>query len=108
MLWHRLALEMGQPISELKRKMSVNEFASWVAFDRIKPIGGDRVDKLLSEIAVALYAPAGVKTSVDDFAPWIDTRTDEEKRNEQLKKMRASIEMWAKKHNKKIDEQRGQ
>ena len=103
MLWHRLALEMGSTVSDLKGRMTVEEFASWAAFDNIRPIGGDRVDFALAQINTTLMATAGVRNcKVVDSAPWLEDRTEEQIREEKAAEMQAGFENFVKIHNERI------
>ena len=36
-MWHRLALWMGLPVSELKRRMPAREFRGWCAYYLLEP-----------------------------------------------------------------------
>ena len=104
MLWHRLALEMGSTVSELKNRMTVEEFASWAAFDNIRPIGGDRVDYLLAQINTTLMASAGVKNcNVFDSAYWLDDRTKEQVERERLQKLEDDLNVFVSQHNERIE-----
>lgn len=45
MFWHRLALAMCEPsVRVLRQKIDSREFAEWMAFDRLDPIGNERAD----------------------------------------------------------------
>jgi len=104
MLWYRLALEMGSTVSELKSRMTVDEFASWVAFDNIRPIGGDRVDILLAQIHATLRASIGVRNpSVFDSAWWLDDRTEEQAHREKMEEMEAGFKNFVNIHNERVE-----
>jgi len=106
--------------------MSVSEFASWVAYDNIRPIGGDRVDLLLAEIVTTLRATAGVRNcsifdsaywlddrtkeqahvrncSIFDSAYWLDDRTKEQAHKEKMEELRAGFLNFVNAHNERID-----
>jgi hypothetical protein len=71
MLWHRLALALGgMTVSELKRRMSSEEFTNWIAFDQIEPFGDHRLEMLLGNLGANLIAADGA-TGVKpiDFMP---------------------------------------
>src|SRR5687767_12288992 len=61
MLWHRLALRMGRTVSEVKAVMPIDEFVRWIAFDRISPIGDERLDYMLAQVAYMSVQISGAK-----------------------------------------------
>lgn len=58
---HKLALRMGRTVRELEGVMSTRELASWFAFDRLSPIGDERLDYLFAAHALATCSAAGAK-----------------------------------------------
>ncbi len=103
-LWHRLSLEMGIPICELKSRMPMSEFWAWIAYDRIRPIGTDRVDILLSKIITTLYAKGGVKSNIYDHAFWLDDRESEKLKEDKIKDMKHHMAVFVAVHNKKYED----
>jgi hypothetical protein len=84
--------------------MTVEEFASWAAFDNIRPIGGDRVDFLLAQIHTTLRATAGIRNcSPFDSAYWLDDRDPEKAEEEKAKSLRDDFEIFVKAHNERIE-----
>jgi hypothetical protein len=51
MFWFRLALAFGVPVRVLQRQMDSREFAEWMAYSRIEPIGDKRGDYQAALIA---------------------------------------------------------
>lgn len=76
MLLHKLALRMGRTVAELESTISVEEMASWYAFDRLSPLGDERQDVLFAALTVNVLAAAGAKRTgggqfrVQDFMPF--------------------------------------
>ena len=64
----RLALALGMTIGQLKREMSSLELASWIAYDRISPIGPER-GAINQAIQTALIANAHRKKGARSFKP---------------------------------------
>ncbi|MBE9596824.1 MULTISPECIES: hypothetical protein [Moraxella] len=61
----KLASHLGKTVGELERTLTVAEFAEWVAYDELDPIGGYRTDL---GFALLAYMQAGDKDkSVHDF-----------------------------------------
>lgn len=56
---------MGKTVGELERTLTVAEFAEWVAYDEIDPIGGYRTD--LGFALLAYMQAADKDKSVQDF-----------------------------------------
>ena len=59
--------------------MSSREYAGWIAFDRIEPIGPHRQDLRIAQLC-SLFAnahlPRAKRTTASDFMPWGDYRND--------------------------------
>ena len=73
---HKLALRVGRTVAELEATLSVEELASWYAFDRLSPIGDERADVLFAQLTLRTLEAAGAKKrggggfKVDDFMPF--------------------------------------
>jgi len=90
-----LALAFGCTKAELKRRMSSAEFAEWVAWNRIEPLGERRADLrmavLSSVIANAHRDPDKPPVKAIDF--WFDfDQTVEAKQSPE--QQLAQIELW--------------
>lgn len=76
MLLHKLALRMGRRVPELQSVMTQGEIADWFAFDRISPIGDQRMDFLFARLmllvcdAVGLKKSTGGRFTFEDFLLW--------------------------------------
>lgn len=76
MLLHKLALRMGRRVPELASTMTSGELASWFAFDRISPIGDQRMDFLFARLmllvcdAVGVKKAGGARFTFEDFLMW--------------------------------------
>lgn len=84
----KLAGHLGKTVGELERTLTVAEFAEWVAYDELDPIGGYRTDL---GFALLAYLQAGDKDkSVQDFLI-IDPNpmTDEERDQYELEHAKA-------------------
>ena len=53
--WHKLALRLGMTVREVQEKVDAKEFAMWVAYDRMNPIGDDRVDLLFGSLSALIF-----------------------------------------------------
>lgn len=85
----RLALALGMTIGQLKREMSSVELASWIAYDRISPIGPER-DDINQAIQTALIANAhrtkGARQfKPQDFMPYVEGADGKARTAEQMK-----------------------
>ena len=60
-----MASHLGKTVGELERTLTVAEFAEWVAYDEIDPIGGYRTD--LGFALLAYMQAADKDKSVQDF-----------------------------------------
>lgn len=62
-------------LAEMRGRMSSREFASWIAYDRIQPIGDRRLDlnfaQLRAQIAAAL---GGKRVTLAMFDPFDDSK----------------------------------
>lgn len=64
----RLALALGMTVGQVKREMTSRELSAWVAYDRISPIGPERLD-INQAIQSALIANAHRKKGAKAFKP---------------------------------------
>lgn len=68
---------MGKRVPELAAVMTNGELASWFAYDRISPIGDDRMDFLFARLCLLICDAVGLKKiqgggkfEFDDFLMW--------------------------------------
>jgi hypothetical protein len=76
-MWHRLALFMGCPITELKRRMMAEEFTDWCAYYLLEPW---HPDYTTATGAVGVMKTLGAKrVKVSDIMPGlnIQKKTDD-------------------------------
>ncbi len=70
----KLALALGQPLSQI-RSMSSHDLALFMAYDRISPIGPERIDAGLaiqtSVIANSHRAKNSTPFKPEQFMPWL-------------------------------------
>ena len=83
MFWHTLALRLGMSVREAQEKIGEDEFNHWLAFNRIQPIGDDRMDVLfamLSSLTANINRQKGQRSyNFNDFLPqWRPKRQSEE------------------------------
>ncbi|NBQ49118.1 MAG: DUF4035 domain-containing protein [Marivivens sp.] len=65
-----MALAWSCTKAEAKRRCTVREFAEWIAYDRIEPIGAVRDDIRMAILATVVARGAGSKTAKPkDFMP---------------------------------------
>ena len=70
----KLSLALGQPLSEI-RCMTSKDLALYMAFDRISPIGAERLDAGLAiqtSVLANAHRPKGANAyKPQDFMPWL-------------------------------------
>lgn len=73
---------MGMTVWQLENSMSAGELARWMAFDRLSPVGGERLDYLIARM-MFFYAAANrnpkkpFNFSLEDFLPhWGKTESE--------------------------------
>lgn len=72
MFWHKLALALGMSVREAMLTITDTEFRNWQAFDRISPIGTERLDNLFALVATVIAqvnAKKGKTFKIEDFIP---------------------------------------
>ena len=52
---------MGRTVSELTATLTTDELAHWFAFDRVSPIGDERMSLQFAHLCMTICASAGVK-----------------------------------------------
>lgn len=68
-----MALAWSCTKAEAKRRCTVKEFAEWIAYDRIDPIGEQRADLRMAVLATVVARSGGSKTAKpSDFIPRFD------------------------------------
>ena len=77
-------------VARAQREISAREFAEWMAYDRIDPIGRDRDDwraVLLAAMLANIHRPKGKRPyQLKDFWPrWDTTDPDEEELARKIK-----------------------
>ena len=97
MLAHRLALELGCPDpNTVLESMTSEQLTSWHAFDRISPIGGQRMDYLFAYQTANIAGMLGTskrRPRVEDFL--IKWHTPAEEHQSQLKKAWSNVrQLW--------------
>ena len=72
-MWFRLAKRFGMPVSVLQQSMDAREFAEWLAYDKMDPIGDERQEYMLAQIpyifALVNAGKKGRKIKLSDFLP---------------------------------------
>jgi hypothetical protein len=54
-------------VDELAEEMTSAQLTEWIAYDRLEPLGGDRLDATAALIAWTIHSTAGGKGKIDDF-----------------------------------------
>jgi hypothetical protein len=85
-----LALALGMSVARAQREISAREFAEWMAYDRIDPIGRDRDDwraVFLAAMLANIHRPKNKRPyRLKDFWPrWDTTDPDEEELARKIK-----------------------
>ena len=57
---------MGATVEELQARMSSREFARWIQFDRLSPIGPERLDALVAHAVALVLQGLGHKRATLD------------------------------------------
>jgi hypothetical protein len=68
----RLALAAGKQPDELAASITSKQFSEWMAFDRIEPIGEERIERMLALVCAVIancHRTKGRKWQVKDFLP---------------------------------------
>lgn len=67
---------MGRTVSELRASLRGDEYADWLAFDRIFPVGDWKIDAMIAHLCTIVCGVAGAKKrgggpfTIDDFQLW--------------------------------------
>lgn len=81
MFWHRLALALGMPVAEAQRRISSREFSRWIAYDRMRPIGSERMDCYVMLLyGIVHNAHCSEKRDQMDLSEIVDSLWPEQKR----------------------------
>lgn len=90
-------------VAEAQQRIDSQEFASWMAYDRIEPFGEYRADLRSAIIAYTLAESNRSKKAkpftVDDFMPKFDRTPKEQSPDEMFSKLMA----FAEAHNRKLE-----
>jgi hypothetical protein len=104
MFWHRLAVALGMSIARAQAEISPEEFWSWVAFDRIEPIGGRRADihaGIIASVMANCNRAKNAKTfKPEDFIP----KWGERLKPQDPMLLKRKVEMFANIHNAVINQ----
>jgi len=103
MFWHRLAVALGMSIARAQAEISPDEFRSWLAFDRIEPLGGRRADVhagiIASVVANCNRAKNGKAFKPEEFIP----RWGERQKAADPAVLARKFDMFARIHNASIE-----
>jgi len=93
---------MGCTVSELMARMDSREFARWIAYTRVEPIGDDRADVQAAMIATAISRAMGAEVKLTDYLPdyWRDREADAQARDRALL---ARIRAFGREHNAAVE-----
>jgi len=96
-------LALGKSIRECQETIDFEEFKTWIAYYKIQPYDGTRVDLLIAQLT-ALTANIHKRPGVSwakpiDFMPWERQSQKRKMSGEQMKK---TFEIFAKMHNKRL------
>jgi len=89
-------------VAAAQHQISSREFAEWLAFDRIDPIGDERGDLQAATVAAAVTAPhmgRGRRVTARDFMPDFE---QEHKPKQTADQMQALMRQFAVTHNARI------
>ncbi|MBT8199580.1 MAG: DUF4035 domain-containing protein [Acidimicrobiia bacterium] len=83
---------MGKTVEQLQAEITSREFAEWIAYDRLEPIGDDRSDHMIAQLTAILaniHRRPGTKAyTVTDFLLFRPKRTH-------WQEMRAKLKQWS-------------
>ena len=88
-------------VAEAQRSIDSREFAEWLAYDRISPIGPERADWRAAMLAATLanvWRGKGAPLAIADFLPVFDKIP----RRRDPREMEAEMMAWARRHNEVV------
>lgn len=92
-----MALAWSCTKREAKKRCSVREFAEWIAYDMIEPIGAQRDDFRMAVLATVVARSAGSKTAKpSDFMPKFEEKV------QTVDEMRRRFERFVEEHNARL------
>ena len=91
-----LALALGRTVRELQAELTAEEFAEWMAYHSISPIGDERADLRAGIVASAVVNSRGGRSRPLDFMPIVRGRAV---RRQTPKQMLALLGVHARAHN---------
>ncbi len=108
MFWFRLAAKLGLSVREAQARISSPEFAEWLAFNRLDPIGEERADARAALIALAVTRAAwsgkGRAPRFEDFMPDYAARAAAASpTRDAAAAMEQNFTLWARRHNRRIE-----
>lgn len=74
MLAHRLAARGGRTVRELMASMDALEWARWKAFDRISPLGDERLERMIGTLTAVVLNK--LRADDEDAVGWEDVTPD--------------------------------
>lgn len=86
-------------IRRAQAEIDREELLTWIAYDRMHPIGPERLDFGLAQICTILaqiHAPKGKKYTTSDFMPFVK----ESRPRKTAQQIQDSLFLFAKMHNK--------
>lgn len=73
----KLAIRLGKTLGEIQQ-MPVTEFALWSAYNRMSPLGDERIDVLAGQVTQAVLNAAGAKIKLDEVViEWEQDRPED-------------------------------
>lgn len=82
--------------------MTMREYAGWLAYDRISPIGGKRLDQLSAIVCSMIAASVGVKNpSPHRFMPQWNVAKGAQSEDEIRERMKHAVRLFERGNNRK-------
>ena len=116
MMWFRLATVWGCTVREAQERCDSREFAEWIAYDTIAPLGSERTNILVailsSVMANAFRGKSGKAIEAKDIldmVPGVRFKIQDGRKHRRTNTQHVITKMqaWATAHNRKMEKQHG-
>ncbi len=74
---------------DLRRRMSSQEFSQWEAFDRVSPIGDQKMELYLAQLTAVVGASSGVEMPLEDCLIKFGKKETTEEDQDEIEKKQA-------------------
>ena len=95
-----MAARLGMSVAQAQREIDSREFAEWIAYSRISPIGDERQDAMLAQVALCVasaFSRKGANLKLRDYMLFREPEPPQTA--EQALRV---FDAFAKRHNKRV------